>query len=407
MRARLHAGRTAFHFAHHSARRKHRPYTHGLVLIIISFAVGIAAFSGGMFQTKKQAFAAPITGLSLPGVSSSIPSSDQSVLRPPAINKTLRADQPIAPQQQEVAQQLATINATPTEQPAAEQQDAVVRAAAVAPTPDLPPYQVYQVQEGDTVSSIATRFSLTVEAITNNNAEIQNSDFLKLGQSLIIPAGNGILHEVRYGETLSDIAARYDVQVGAITDFGANHIQTPDDIKETQLVFVPGGTVVKAAPAAAPLPAGATGDPSSSATPEPDGASGGGIVAGGPSSGKGLIWPVAGPVSSYYGPSHPLGIDIDGYNLGGAPIAAATSGTVTFAGGNACCSYGLYVVVLSPEGIETLYAHLSSVDVVQGQSVAQGEEVGVMGSTGYSTGRHLHFEVIDNGTRVNPLSYLP
>ena len=116
-----------------------------------------------------------------------------------------------------------------------------MRAAAVAPPPDLPPYQVYQAQDGDTVSAIAVRFGLTAEAITDNNAEIQNSDFLTLGQSLIIPAGDGILHEVRYGETLSDIAARYDVDMPAITTFGANHINTPDDIKEKQLVFVQGG----------------------------------------------------------------------------------------------------------------------------------------------------------------------
>jgi murein DD-endopeptidase MepM/ murein hydrolase activator NlpD len=80
---------------------------------------------------------------------------------------------------------------------------------------------------------------------------------------------------------------------------------------------------------------------------------------------------------------------------------------VVFAGGNACCSYGLYVVVVSPGGIETLYAHLSSISVSQGQSVSQGEQLGIIGDTGYSTGVHLHFEVIDNGVRVNPLSYLP
>jgi murein DD-endopeptidase MepM/ murein hydrolase activator NlpD len=257
---------------------------------------------------------------------------------------------------------------------------------------------VYQVQDGDTVSSIAERFGISPDYIVANNAEILNSDFLTLGQSIIIPAGDGILHEVRYGETLSDIADRYDVTVEDITSFASNHIVTPDDIAETQLVFVPNGELPSAAPVAEP-------------NPGPDdsggGTGGGGIVGGGPRSNAGLIWPVVGPISSYYGPSHPLGIDIDGYNLAGAPIAAATSGTVTFAGGNACCSYGLYVVVLSPDGIETLYAHLSSISVVQGQTVAQGEQIGVIGRTGYSTGVHLHFEVIDNGVRQNPLNYLP
>jgi murein DD-endopeptidase MepM/ murein hydrolase activator NlpD len=190
---------------------------------------------------------------------------------------------------------------------------------------------------------------------------------------------------------------------------------------------VPGGK--KPAPVAVPLPVpsassdsgasgtgasgGTGGDSGTSASAGTGGDSGtsasasAGIVAGGAKSDKGLIWPVVGPISSPYGPSHPLGIDIDGYRLQGAPVGAATSGTVIFAGGNACCSYGLYVVVMSPGGIETLYAHLSSIVVTQGQTVSQGEELGVIGSTGYSTGTHLHFEVIDNGVRENPVAYLP
>lgn len=380
------------------------------MLIAVAVAVAWGSITGGMFRSKTRAFAAPITGLSLPGVSSSIPTTDQSVLRPPAINKTLRADQPVSQKQQEEAAQFQALGATPTAQPPAPQ-DAVVRAASVAPPPDLPPYQVYQVQDGDTVTSIAAKFGIDPKYITANNIEIQDSDFLKLGQSIIIPAGNGVLHEVRYGETLSDIATQYDVTVQDITGFAANHITQADDITETQLVFVPNGKPIEVAPPAAAEPTPGTGGdgggegapPSTSPAPAPAG----GIVGGGPQSGRGLIWPVRGPISSYYDSSHPLGIDIDGFNLPGAPIAAALSGTVTFAGGNPCCSYGLYVVVMSPDGIETLYAHMSSVTVTKGQTVQQGEQLGIIGSTGYSTGRHLHFEVIDNGVRQNPLDYLP
>jgi murein DD-endopeptidase MepM/ murein hydrolase activator NlpD len=217
---------------------------------------------------------------------------------------------------------------------------------------------------------------------------------------------------VRYGETLSDIAARYDVDVDVIAGFAPNGIETVNDITETQLLFVPDAKPIAAAPVAEPAPEAGDGADSE---PAPDVSSGDGdgtgsdgeIVSDGPSSGEGLIWPIVGPVSSYYGSSHPLGIDIDGFNLGGAAVGAATSGTVVFAGGNACCSYGLYVVVVSPGGVETLYAHLSSIYVSQGESVVQGEAVGVIGNTGYSTGTHLHFEVIDNGSRVNPISYLP
>jgi murein DD-endopeptidase MepM/ murein hydrolase activator NlpD len=312
--------------------------------------------------------------------------------------------------QQQEAAQFATLSAPPPTAVVASQEDAVVRAAAVAPAPDLPPYQVYVVQDGDTVSTIAARFGISSEYVVANNAEISDSDFLVVGQTIIVPAGDGILHEVRYGETLSDIAARYDVDLEAITSFRSNNIATPDDITETQLVFVPGGQVPAPAPVAEPVPE-ETAPPEDGSTEEPDdgGSSGGGggIVRTGPQSGAGLIWPLGGPVSSYMGPGHPLGIDIDAFNLAGAAVAASTSGTVVFAGGNACCSYGLYVVIVSPEGIETLYAHLDSIYVSQGQSVSQGEAIGVVGSTGYSTGRHLHFEVIDNGVRQNPLNYLP
>jgi murein DD-endopeptidase MepM/ murein hydrolase activator NlpD len=393
---------------------------HGLLLVITSVIVAYGAFISHPFHTGSRAFAAPITGLTMPGVSSSIPATDVTVLRPPAINRTLRAEQPIGQVQQEQKQAIAAASATPTAEPTVSQEDAVVRAAAVAPPPEQPLYQVYTVQEGDTVSSIASRFGLSSSTVINNNAEIQDSNFLVLGQSIIIPAADGVLYEVRYGDTLSDIAARYDVTVDAITGFAANKVPTPDStITEAMTVFVPGGAPPAPAPVASqvpsstdspsatPVPADSTDSTDTSSDDSTDSSSSSRIVRGGAESSEGLIWPIVGPISSPYGPSHPLGIDIDGYNLVGQPIAAATGGTVIFSGGNACCSYGLYVVIMSPGGIETLYGHLSSLSVSQGETVEQGERIGIIGSTGYSTGTHLHFEVIDNGVRQNPMNYLP
>ena len=117
-----------------------------------------------------------------------------------------------------------------------------------------------------------------------------------------------------------------------------------------------------------------------------------------------LVWPALGPITSYFGPSHPLGIDI-GQSEGS--VMAATDGVVLFAGGDPCCSYGLYAVVESPEGIITLYAHLESMSVTLGQRVRQGQPLGVVGCTGHCFGTHLHFEVIQDGFRQDPLSYLP
>lgn len=117
-----------------------------------------------------------------------------------------------------------------------------------------------------------------------------------------------------------------------------------------------------------------------------------------------LLWPAVGTLTSNFGAGHPLGIDI-GQSEG--RVVAATDGVVIFAGGNRCCSYGLYVVVESPEGITTVYAHLESVMVTEGRRVRQGQPLGIVGCTGNCFGTHLHFEVIEGGARQNPLSYLP
>ena len=103
-----------------------------------------------------------------------------------------------------------------------------------------------------------------------------------------------------------------------------------------------------------------------------------------------------------------MGIDIDLYGRRGAPIVAARGGTVAFAGGNPCCSYGYYVDIDHGDGYKTRYAHLNTPPPVRiGQRIEQGQVIGYAGTTGYSTGVHLHFEVLLNGAPVNPLRFLP
>jgi murein DD-endopeptidase MepM/ murein hydrolase activator NlpD len=118
-----------------------------------------------------------------------------------------------------------------------------------------------------------------------------------------------------------------------------------------------------------------------------------------------LLWPANGPISTYFSPSH-VGIDIDQTMNVGAPVLAAHDGIVLFAGGDPCCSYGYYVILVSPTGLQTLYAHFSRITVSVGETVRQGQPLGIVGSTGLSTGTHVHFEVIRDGARVNPLDYL-
>jgi murein DD-endopeptidase MepM/ murein hydrolase activator NlpD len=128
------------------------------------------------------------------------------------------------------------------------------------------------------------------------------------------------------------------------------------------------------------------------------------IAVGAPSS-AGLSWPVQGTITSGYGPRWGRmheGLDIAGGS--GTPIAAARAGTVILAGYSG--GYGNLVVVDHGGGLSTAYAHLSSISVSVGQGVGQGTVVGGMGTTGNSTGVHLHFEVRVGGAAVNPLGYL-
>lgn len=117
----------------------------------------------------------------------------------------------------------------------------------------------------------------------------------------------------------------------------------------------------------------------------------------------GLIWPIAGRVSQEFGGGHP-GMDI--FAPCGTPTYAAKAGTVIIAGMNNG-GYGNLVVIDHGGGFSTAYAHHQSLVVSVGQSVSQGQQVGFEGTTGYSTGCHLHFETRVNGSVVNPRNYLP
>jgi Membrane proteins related to metalloendopeptidases len=115
-----------------------------------------------------------------------------------------------------------------------------------------------------------------------------------------------------------------------------------------------------------------------------------------------FIWPTSGTITQYYVWYH-MALDIA--NPAAPAILAADTGTVSYAG---CLSwgYGCHVVVDHGNGYQTLYAHLSRYDVEVGQAVSQGQVIGVMGSTGRSTGTHLHFEIRQAGQLLNPLNFL-
>ena len=116
-----------------------------------------------------------------------------------------------------------------------------------------------------------------------------------------------------------------------------------------------------------------------------------------------FTWPASGDLAQYFSWYHPA-IDIS--NLGGGPIRASDSGTVVTAGFVDSSGYGNRVVIDHGNGYTTLYGHLSANYVRVGQQVAKGAVIGQMGSTGRSTGVHVHLEIRKNGAALNPLSFL-
>ena len=138
--------------------------------------------------------------------------------------------------------------------------------------------------------------------------------------------------------------------------------------------------------------------------PPPSSGSGGPGGSGGAPSSSGFIWPVSGPITSGFGPrwgSFHEGIDIGA--ACGTPIRAAASGTIIYAGW--MDGYGNIVIIDHGGGLATAYGHQSAI-YMSGGAVSQGQVVGAVGSTGHSTGCHLHFEVRVNGSPVDPLGYL-
>ena len=263
----------------------------------------------------------------------------------------------------------------------------------------LPHFYRYVVNEGDTVSDIAARFGIDARYIIWNNIDsLTDADLLTPGQQLQIPSVEGIIHGVRLHETLIEIAELYDAAVADIVAFPANNLSDPDELQEGSTILVPGGRVVaplvvRAPPEPAPTPPSAV---AVQATPVP---------AEETSSSFGFIWPAAGRMTSWFGPRHPLGIDIAMPT--GSPVAASAAGQVTFRGGHPCCSYGYHVIIKHDETFTTRYGHLSRFAVDLGEWVEQGDLIGYSGSTGASTGPHLHFEIRRKGVVQNPLLYLP
>ena len=288
-----------------------------------------------------------------------------------------------------------------------------VAAAAATPQPETataaqtsappPAYFTYTIQPGDTVDSIAQAYGIDPNYIIWNNPHVSdNPNVLLVGATLVIPSTNGLVYNVTLGDNLNAIAASYGIDVNSIIGYAPNDLSSPDSVSEGMVLVLPGA--VPPQPAAtpepeAPAPAAAdqpAPDPQPTPEPQPQPA---------PQPSIGYIWPFVGNITTYFSGYHP-GIDIDGYGNYGAPILAAASGTVVLTAYDDY-GYGYHVIIQHDDGSQTQYAHLSDIWVTQGQYVNQGQAVGAMGSTGYSTGTHLMFNLYIGGVAVDPLQYLP
>ena len=241
----------------------------------------------------------------------------------------------------------------------------------------------YKVEEGDTVASIAKKFGVDEDTIRwQNNL---SKDRIKVGQTIQILPVSGIAHKVTKGDTVYSIAKKYDSSAQAIVDFPFNTFSNDEtfELAIGQIVVVPEGVKPQEAAITPRI---------RQITPDA-----GFVVASGQ-----FVWPASGTITQNYAWYHP-GLDIA--NKLAPNVIVADSGNVTYAG---CLTYGYGCHVRIDHGncFATLYAHFQSIYVSVGQSVARGSAIGKMGSTGRSTGTHLHFEVSQNGTKLNPLTVL-
>lgn len=241
----------------------------------------------------------------------------------------------------------------------------------------------YEVLGGDTLASIAKKFDVSIDTIKWAND--LKTEIIKPGQIVKVPPITGVVHKVVSGDNVYSIAKKYDSDAQKIVNFPFNDFADLDTFAliPGQILYVPDGVIEEEKPkyiaqrTVTQIQAGVKGT-------------------------SNFIWPTSGGISQYPVWYH-MAVDIE--NSGAPAILASDTGTVTYAG---CLNwgYGCHIIIDHANGYQSLYAHMSSLGVAVGQAVTQGQTIGRMGSTGRSTGTHLHFEVRSGGIILNPLNFL-
>ncbi len=257
----------------------------------------------------------------------------------------------------------------------------------------------HEVQEGETLSSIAERYNLQVSTILWEN-DLKENAAIKPGQEVRILPVDGVRHKVARGETIYSIAKKYKLSeddaeqansgAQAIVDYPFNVFLNDESfaLATGQELIIPGGIKPSAAGSSTIAAISRYEQTPSAGAVSPTGQ---------------YVWPASGRVTQGFYPYHRA---VDIANRAGGPILAADAGTVVTVGWNAG-GYGNHIVIDHGNGSRTLYAHLSVMQVQLGQTVSRGSVIGQMGNTGRSTGTHLHFEIRTGEVLLNPLALLP
>jgi len=264
----------------------------------------------------------------------------------------------------------------------------------------------YKVEPGDTISTIAQQFDIGVNTILWAN-DLNAYSVIRPGDSLKILPVSGVLHNVASGENLKSIASMYGVNQQDIQQ--SNNLGDGNRLTIGQKLIIPGG---KKGSFTDPNTRTYSGiallkdliKPKKNSNSDSADASDSNNIPqnAAPGSSNKMHWPTSGyRITQYFSWKH-FAVDIADHI--GTPLYAADSGVVETAGWGT--GYGNQIVVNHGGGKKTRYAHLSKFYVSVGDKVTKGQTIGAMGSTGWSTGSHIHFEVIINGVKYNPLNYV-
>ncbi len=300
---------------------------------------------------------------------------------------------------------------------------------AEEPPPEEPtvaqkkPIEHYAVQRSDTLARIAKKFGLKIETLLWAN-NLKAASVLHQGDTIIVPRTDGVVYTVKNGGSVADVAKKFKLTSKQIAL--ANDLLATAQLKKGQSLVIPG---VQVAVAAAPQPKPAKPEPAAipESNEQPDASPSTAPAATSETTdfqpvtpetpqdhpeviqraplapGEKLFWPTRQhSITQFFSGGHP-GVDINGDYTD--QVYAADDGTVVFSGWNNS-GYGNMILIDHGNGMLTRYGHNSKVFVATGQQVTRGSVIAMVGTTGRSTGSHLHFEVIIGGRRVNPIKYI-